>query len=163
MMKKFMITSILFLAFLPFASANKNSKIGSKTETKVKTMMDKSAKKTSSKIMKDRDPAKLSNAVQVEIKTSMGKIKVELFPDKAPVSVANFLKYVDQKFYDKTVFHRVMSNFMIQGGGFKSNNGVVEQLMTNKPIINEANNGLSNIRGTIACLLYTSPSPRDRG
>lgn len=87
----------------------------------------------------------------VEIKTSKGLITVELHKDKAPVSVENFLKYVDKKFYDGTVFHRVMSTFMIQGGGFaKKDDGKHEQKAVEAPIKNEASNGLKNDRGTIA-------------
>jgi cyclophilin family peptidyl-prolyl cis-trans isomerase len=83
----------------------------------------------------------------VVIDTSMGPIKVELFQDKAPITVKNFLQYVDGKHYDKTIFHRVISNFMIQGGGFDSAMG---QKPTKAPIKNESSNGLSNARGTLA-------------
>lgn len=83
----------------------------------------------------------------VLMKTSMGDIKVRLFRDKAPLSVANFLSYVDDKFYDDTIFHRVMKDFMIQGGGFASDLAKKE---TRPAIKNEADNGLSNLRGTIA-------------
>jgi peptidyl-prolyl cis-trans isomerase B (cyclophilin B) len=81
------------------------------------------------------------------IKTSMGDIKVKLNAEKAPISVANFEQYASNKFYDGTIFHRVMSGFMIQGGGF-TKDGV--QKSTKEPIKNEAKNGLSNKRGTIA-------------
>jgi cyclophilin family peptidyl-prolyl cis-trans isomerase len=84
---------------------------------------------------------------QVLMKTSLGDIKLELFPKKAPITVANFLSYVKSHFYDNTIFHRVISNFMIQGGGFTSG---LKQKNTNAPIKNEAGNGLSNQRGTIA-------------
>ena len=98
-----------------------------------------------------------SNPV-VEIKTSEGTITVELYKDKAPVSVANFLKYVDKKFYDGTVFHRVMSTFMIQGGGFaKKENGEHEQKVVEAPIKNEASNGLKNDRGTLAMARTGNP------
>ncbi len=83
----------------------------------------------------------------VVMKTSMGVIEIELYPDKAPVTVENFLKYVDSGFYDGTIFHRVINNFMIQGGGFTT---AFKEKQTFSPIINEANNGLSNSRGTIA-------------
>ncbi|HWG45314.1 MAG TPA: peptidylprolyl isomerase [Gemmataceae bacterium] len=83
----------------------------------------------------------------VIMETSLGSIKVELDSDKAPVSVANFLSYVDDHFFDGTIFHRVMSNFMIQGGGFEPG---LKQKKTKAPIKNEAPNGLSNARGTIA-------------
>src|SRR5262249_41677896 len=84
----------------------------------------------------------------VVMHTSHGKIKIELFPDKAPATVKNFLKYVDDRYYDGTIFHRVIANFMIQGGGFAA--GMREKKTGLPPIKNEADNGLSNARGTIA-------------
>ena len=83
----------------------------------------------------------------VVIKTSKGDITVELDPEKAPITVKNFLDYVDSKHYDGTIFHRVISNFMIQGGGLTP---AMREKATNAPIKNEAANGLSNTRGTIA-------------
>jgi cyclophilin family peptidyl-prolyl cis-trans isomerase len=84
---------------------------------------------------------------KVIMKTSMGDITIELYPDKAPITVNNFLSYVDEKFYDGTIFHRVMKGFMIQGGGLTPD-------LTSKPvkpaIKNEATNKLENKRGTIA-------------
>jgi cyclophilin family peptidyl-prolyl cis-trans isomerase len=79
--------------------------------------------------------------------TSMGDIKIELYPDKAPITVKNFLSYVNDGFYDGTVFHRVIPGFMIQGGGFTPD---MEQKPTKPPIKNEADNGLRNEAGTIA-------------
>lgn len=83
----------------------------------------------------------------VVVKTSMGSIEIELFQDKAPVTVKNFLNYADRGFYDGTIFHRVIGNFMIQGGGFTPG---MMQKRTSSPIKNEASNGLSNKRGTLA-------------
>ncbi|SPF51487.1 peptidyl-prolyl cis-trans isomerase precursor (PPIase) (Rotamase) [Syntrophobacter sp. SbD1] len=83
----------------------------------------------------------------VLMKTSLGQIKIELWPDKAPETVKNFLRYVDEGFYDGTIFHRVMGNFMIQGGGFTQD---MKQKPTNAPIKNEASAELKNDRGTIA-------------
>jgi peptidyl-prolyl cis-trans isomerase A (cyclophilin A) len=83
----------------------------------------------------------------VEIKTNHGSIEVELFRDKAPISVENFLKYVEAGFYSQTVFHRVIPSFMIQGGGFDKE---LNQKETRAPIKNEADNGLKNTRGTLA-------------
>ena len=83
----------------------------------------------------------------VVMETSKGTIKIELFPDKSPITVKNFLGYVDDKFYDGTIFHRVISNFMIQGGGFESG---LKEKGTKAPIKNESTNGVSNERGTIA-------------
>ncbi len=87
-----------------------------------------------------------SNPV-VLMETSAGKIRIELDQKNAPASVNNFLSYVDDKFYDGTIFHRVINNFMIQGGGFTPD---MQQKKTNAQIKNEAGNGLKNKRGTIA-------------
>ena len=84
---------------------------------------------------------------QVVLETSLGAITLELDGDKAPVSTANFLSYVDEKYYDGTIFHRVMPNFMIQGGGFTPG---MTQKKTKPPIKNESGNGLSNARGAVA-------------
>ncbi len=83
----------------------------------------------------------------VLVKTSMGSFKVELYPKEAPVTVANFLSYVDKKFYDGTTFHRVIPGFVIQGGGFDKS---MVQKSTASPIKNEAKNGLKNLRGTLS-------------
>ena len=90
----------------------------------------------------------------VAIDTNLGTIKVELFEKKAPITVQNFLKYVDDKFYDGVVFHRVIPNFMIQGGGFTPE---MKQKPTRDPIKNESDNGLSNERGTIAMARTNNP------
>jgi cyclophilin family peptidyl-prolyl cis-trans isomerase len=84
---------------------------------------------------------------KVIMKTSMGDITIELYPDKAPISVKNFFSYVDEKFYDGTIFHRVMKGFMIQGGGLTPE---FKPKPTKSAIKNEAANGLKNNRGTIA-------------
>jgi peptidyl-prolyl cis-trans isomerase A (cyclophilin A) len=102
------------------------------------------------------DDAKKSANPVVEMKTSMGPIKIELFADKAPVSVKNFLSYVDEKYYDSTVFHRVMDGFMIQGGGFEDSDPI-KQKKTKATIKNEASNGLKNDRGTIAMARTSDP------
>jgi len=86
-------------------------------------------------------------APSVEMQTSMGTIVIELDSDKAPKTVQNFLQYVKDGFYTGTIFHRVIENFMIQGGGFTKD---MQQKPTNKAIENEAKNGLKNDRGTIA-------------
>ena len=84
---------------------------------------------------------------QVEFDTTAGKIRVELYPDAAPKTVANFLDYVKAKHYDGTQFHRVIPGFMIQGGGFTPD---MQQKSGRAPIQNEANNGLKNKRGTLS-------------
>ena len=85
----------------------------------------------------------------------MGDITLELYPDKAPATVKNFLTYADEKFYDGTVFHRVISGFMIQGGGMTSD---MNEKPTHSPILNEADNGLKNDRGTIAMARTNDPN-----
>jgi peptidyl-prolyl cis-trans isomerase A (cyclophilin A) len=84
---------------------------------------------------------------QVVIETSLGAIEVELFSGKAPLSVKNFLQYTKDKFYDNTVFHRVIPGFMVQGGGMDAS---LKKKPTRDPIKNEAKNGLKNERGTLA-------------
>ena len=91
----------------------------------------------------------------VLMKTSMGTIKIELDQEKAPVSTANFLAYVNDKFYDGTIFHRVIPAFMIQGGGFDKD---MNQKKTKAPIKNEAGNGLKNLNGTIAMARTSDPN-----
>ena len=91
---------------------------------------------------------------KVALDTSMGKIVLELYSDKAPKTVENFLGYVDDGFYNGTLFHRVIPDFMIQGGGFGEDH---QQKPPKAPIKNEANNGLRNSRGTIA--MARTPDP----
>ena len=91
--------------------------------------------------------AKSADAVTVKLATTMGEIVLELDPDKAPISTANFVSYVDKGFYDGTVFHRVIPGFMIQGGGFTPD---MVQKPTDPPIKNEWKNGLKNVRGSIS-------------
>jgi cyclophilin family peptidyl-prolyl cis-trans isomerase len=93
------------------------------------------------------DAARAANPV-VAIETNFGTMKVELFAEKAPITVKNFLAYVDAKHYDGLIFHRVIEDFMIQGGGFAP--GMKKEKQTKPPIKNESTNGLSNLRGTIA-------------
>ena len=90
----------------------------------------------------------------VVMDTSYGPIKIELFEDKAPITVKNFLTYTDEKFFDGLIFHRVMDGFMIQGGGFEPG---MKERKTHDPIKNEAGNGLSNLRGTIAMARTDDP------
>lgn len=95
----------------------------------------------------DAPETKETDPVTVRLETSMGNIDIELNQEKAPISVENFLKYVDDGFYDGTIFHRVIPNFMIQGGGFTED---MQQKSTRPGIKNEWRNGLSNTRGTVA-------------
>jgi cyclophilin family peptidyl-prolyl cis-trans isomerase len=91
-------------------------------------------------------PSNPKNPVVI-MKTSMGELEIELFADKSPISTENFLGYVKDKAYDGTIFHRVIANFMIQGGGFDK---ALAKRPTKSPIKNEAQNGLSNKRGTLS-------------
>ena len=91
----------------------------------------------------------------VVMDTSFGKVTIELYEDKAPLTVKNFLQYVDDKFYDGMVFHRVIADFMVQGGGFEP--GVKREKKTRAPIQNESSNGLSNERGTLAMARTSDP------
>ena len=91
---------------------------------------------------------------RVLMKTTDGDITVELFADKSPITVENFLRYVDDGHYDGTVFHRVISNFMIQGGGFDTE---LKEKPTRDPIVNESKNKLHNTRGTLAMARTSDP------
>jgi peptidyl-prolyl cis-trans isomerase B (cyclophilin B) len=93
-------------------------------------------------------------ATTVVMDTSLGAVTIELDGDKAPLTVANFLGYVDDKFYDGTVFHRVIPDFMIQGGGFAAG---MRQKPTKAAIKNESTNGLANKRGTLAMARTNDP------
>lgn len=94
-------------------------------------------------------------APKVLLKTSLGDITLELYPDKAPKSVENFLGYVKSGFYDGTIFHRVIADFMIQGGGFATD---LHLKTTRAPVVNESKNGLSNLRGTLALARTGDPN-----
>lgn len=96
----------------------------------------------------------LQAATSVEFQTSQGNFTVELYPEKAPKTVANFMQYVKDGFYDNTIFHRVINRFMIQGGGFERD---LSEKNTRAPIVNESNNGLLNEFGTIAMARTADP------
>ncbi|ABX14889.1 peptidyl-prolyl cis-trans isomerase [Burkholderia multivorans] len=91
----------------------------------------------------------------VQLKTSQGDIRVELYPEKAPKTVANFLDYVKAGQYNGTIFHRVIKGFMIQGGGYKAN---FDEKPTRAPIPLESRNGLKNLTGTIAMARTSDPN-----
>ena len=92
--------------------------------------------------------------VYVNMKTSMGDIVIELNQEKAPITVKNFLSYVDKKHYDNTIFHRVISSFVLQGGGFGPD---LKEKPTDKPIKNEWQNGLKNVRGSLSMARTKNP------
>jgi cyclophilin family peptidyl-prolyl cis-trans isomerase len=100
-------------------------------------------------------PFKPTNSPDVVVMdTSLGKIKLKLYAKQAPLTVANFLRYVDERFYDNTILHRVIPKFVLQGGGLDTS---FQTKKTHKPIKNESSNGLSNKRGTIACARAAAP------
>jgi len=107
------------------------------------------AKETFVEPQKPKDEKKI-----VKLETTMGDITIELNEKAAPVTVKNFLRYVEEGFYDGTIFHRVINNFMIQGGGFTQD---MKRKQTHPPIKNEASNGLKNDRGTIAMARMPNP------
>jgi peptidyl-prolyl cis-trans isomerase A (cyclophilin A) len=96
-----------------------------------------------------------ADAPVVILTTSLGEIDIQLDPKSAPVSTANFLAYVNKKFYDGTIFHRIIPGFMVQGGGF---NPDMTEKPTDAPIKNEASNGLHNLRGTISMARTNDPN-----
>jgi cyclophilin family peptidyl-prolyl cis-trans isomerase len=96
-----------------------------------------------------------STLPKVLMETSLGPITLELFPEKAPNTVANFLRYVKEGFYNNTIFHRVIPGFMIQGGGYNTD---MNKKTTHAPIVNEANNHLHNTEGTIAMARTSAPN-----
>jgi len=135
----FMTASMFLLSVTAHAQATKTSKPAVKKE-EVKT------------------PEKPVVSSMVELETSEGKIRIALDSEKAPVTTKNFLDYVNAKFYDGTVFHRVIDGFMIQGGGFTIDGGQLKEKKTNAGIANEGKNGLKNDRGTIAMARTRDPN-----
>lgn len=112
------------------------------------------------KTVQEKTPQKTSTAKEATVimSTSLGDIRIELDSKSAPITVENFLKYVDTKHYDGTIFHRIIDNFMIQGGGFKEQNGSLKKQPTNPPIKNESEKTPSNKRGTIAMARTSAPN-----
>ena len=106
------------------------------------------------------DGAAAADNPKVALETSMGRIVVELYPDKAPASVANFLQYVNDGHYNGTIFHRVIGNFMIQGGGYTADfyKGNLQPKKTRAPVEIESQNGLKNDKGWIAMARTSDPN-----
>jgi peptidyl-prolyl cis-trans isomerase A (cyclophilin A) len=101
------------------------------------------------------EPAPAAAPTRVAFETSAGRFVVEVRADKAPKTAANFIQYVNDGFYDGTVFHRVIRNFMIQGGGFTAD---MTQKPTRPPVPSESNNGLKNVRGAVAMARTSDPN-----
>ena len=112
------------------------------------------------KTIEKKKPGKSSPAKEATVimSTSLGEIHIELDSKSAPLTVENFLKYVDSKHYDGTIFHRIIGNFMVQGGGFKETDGSFKKQPTNPPIKNESEKTPSNKRGTIAMARTSEPN-----
>ncbi len=130
---KQLLLSFLLISFTAFAGAESQPESNSATA---------------------KESSKTSDPVHIVISTSKGDIELELYADKAPKTVENFLKYVDEGFYEGTIFHRVINGFMIQGGGFDSD---FQKKKTHMSVENEAKNGLKNQRGTIAMARTADP------
>lgn len=130
-----------------------------KTTTKKSTAKKTTAEKTVAKTTKTPKAAKTKKAessnVNILMKTNIGDIELELYPDKAPITVENFVSYINDKFFDGLIFHRVIDGFMIQGGGFDDR---LSQKQTKSPIKIESDNGLKNDRGTIAMARTNDPN-----
>ena len=137
------------------AKKSTQKKTDTKKTTAKKNTADKkpaAAKKTTAKSA----PKKQNNKnINLLMKTNIGEIKLELYPDKAPVTVENFVSYVKDNFFNGLIFHRVINGFMIQGGGFDEN---LRQKETKAPIKIESDNGLKNDRGTIAMARTNDPN-----
>lgn len=130
-----------------------------KTDTKKTTAKKNTADKKPAAAKKNTAksaPKKQNNKnINLLMKTNIGEIKLELYPDKAPVTVENFVSYVKDNFFNGLIFHRVINGFMIQGGGFDEN---LRQKETKAPIKIESDNGLKNDRGTIAMARTNDPN-----
>lgn len=131
------------------------TKAGDAKATDAKTVESKGTETTPASTPK---PEEGRGSTIVEIKTSEGLIKLELADKEAPVTVKNFVTYVNDKFYDGTIFHRVIDGFMIQGGGYALEADKLVEKPTKAPIVNEAKNGLKNMRGTIAMARTSDPN-----
>jgi peptidyl-prolyl cis-trans isomerase A (cyclophilin A) len=150
MLKRALLILALLLPALAFAQAGTApAKPAAKAPAKTAPAKAKNEAKPSAEV------EKAAAAPKVLLKTSLGDMTIELYPDKAPKTVENFLAYVNSGFYDGTVFHRVIDNFMIQGGGFTRE---LRQKPTRPAIPNEAKNGLSNLRGTVAMARTGDPN-----
>lgn len=162
-MQKLLATFALCSAVALAGACSSNE--SSDAETKTATSDTKAATKTAGKkenaaapnkaAPSDALPATSGDNPKLLMETTMGNIELELFKDKAPVSTQNFVAYAKDGAYNGTVFHRVISNFMIQGGGFDKD---LKKKQTKAPIVNESNNGVPNLRGTISMARTSAPN-----
>ncbi len=158
---QFLISILMFFVFI--AGCNAAEQKATDTLKKVETSETKTAEtsaKTTDSAAKDanskdkKEGKKMSANPVIKMETSKGTMTIELFADKAPNSVANFVSYVEDGFYDGLIFHRVIPNFMVQGGGMTPD---MHEKPNKAPIKNEANNGLKNDRGTLAMARTQDP------
>ena len=157
MTKRLLLALVLMLPALALAQAT-TDKPASTPKAAAKPAAAKPAPKAPAKPAAKAETATVTDAQgpsKVLIKTSLGDLTVELYADKAPKSVENFLAYAKSGFYDGTIFHRVIADFMIQGGGFTAD---LRQKKTRAPVVNESKNGLSNLRGTLAMARTADPN-----
>jgi peptidyl-prolyl cis-trans isomerase A (cyclophilin A)/peptidyl-prolyl cis-trans isomerase B (cyclophilin B) len=154
MFKRLLLATVLLLPAFAFAQ----DKAATEKPATAKSAV-KAAEKTATKAVKTGQETATTDAAatvsKVLITTSMGDLTIELYADKAPKSVENFLAYAKSGFYEGTIFHRVIDNFMIQGGGFSRD---LQQKKTRAAIVNESKNGLSNLRGTLAMARTADPN-----
>lgn len=153
MLKRLLLAIALIAPTFALAQTTAPTQPATKTAKAVKPAP-KATTKAPAKTTEKSAAAKAA-APKVLLKTSMGNITVELYPDKAPKSVENFLTYAKSGFYDGTIFHRVIATFMIQGGGFTKD---LHQKPTRASIVNESKNGLSNLQGTLAMARTQDPN-----
>ena len=138
-----LVAAVVFIA----VSKKSNDAVSEDIKKTRETNENKQTEETAEKIIME--------SKKVKLQTNMGGIIIELNEKKAPITVKNFLQYIKNGFYDSTIFHRIIPNFMIQGGGFTKD---MVRKQTSQPIKNEASNGLKNNRGTIAMARTNNPN-----
>lgn len=154
--KSTLLPILMILSFAGFqAGASDRKQEDKKQEARKQEARKVQAPAKKMKKMQATMAKKKKGKVMVTMETNQGTLEIELFQDKAPETVKNFLSYVNEGFYNGTIFHRVIPTFMIQGGGFTKD---MKQKKTKKPIKNEATNGLSNGVGTLAMARTSDPN-----
>src|SRR5579871_966971 len=161
-MKPLMLAAALLAAALsPASQAADTAQTAAKTDsnTEAKSGAKSDAKTDTKAVTKgDAKPAGKGLPPQVQVVTSLGNFVIELNPERAPLTVAQFLKFVDQGYYSGTIFHRSIPNFVIQGGGYDGD----YKLKGNPPkVVNESGNGLTNTRGTVGLARPSEPHDGD--